>query len=101
MGRPAGTPNKLSKEMRERASFWGDHALKRIVGLIDSPDDRVALDAAKTLMDRAYGKPHQVNVLQGDEDGGPVQVTEIRRTIVDPRHQDGQDIPPAPEAGKV
>ncbi|MGC9239812.1 MAG: hypothetical protein ACP5D5_09135 [Acidithiobacillus sp.] len=31
-------------------------------------------------------------------DGGPVptQVTAIRRTIIDPRHSDPEDIPPAP-----
>ena len=35
-------------------------------------------------------------------DGGPLSViSEIRRTIIDPRHTDAESIPPAPEAGEV
>ena len=35
-------------------------------------------------------------------DGGPISViSEIRRTIVDPRHTDAESIPPATETGEV
>jgi len=34
-------------------------AYERIVALLDSDDDRVALAAARELLDRAYGKPKQ------------------------------------------
>ena len=68
MGRPAGKPNKLTREIKERAAYWGDKALERIVGLIDSENEQVALGASKELLDRAYGRPAQATVLQGDKD---------------------------------
>jgi hypothetical protein len=71
-GRPPGVPNKLTREMKERAAFWGDKALERIVTLIDSEDEAVALRASSELLDRGYGKPAQVQIVQGDEDGGAV-----------------------------
>lgn len=85
-GRPAGAPNRITREMRERAAFWGDKALEKIVKLIDSDDERVALGAATELMNRAYGKPAQTQIIQGDEEGGPVRLQELRDTIVDPKN---------------
>lgn len=76
-GRPAGAINKTTREMKERASFHGDKALKKIVELIDSDDEAIALKAANDLMDRAYGRPAQTQVHVGDEDGGPVKITRI------------------------
>jgi len=42
--------SSLAREKSERAIY-------KIDSLIDSLDPRVALDAAKTMLDRAYGKP--------------------------------------------
>lgn len=74
MARPAGAPNKLTREMKERAAFYGDKALEKIVSLIDSQDERVSLEAAKSLLDRAYGKPAQQQIVAGDEEGGPIEL---------------------------
>lgn len=73
MGRPAGKPNKLTRDIKERAAFHGDAALKRIVTLMSSDDERVALDASKTLLERAYGKPTQYNEHAGPN-GGAIPV---------------------------
>lgn len=69
MGRPAGKPNKLTRDIKERAAFHGDKALQKIVSLITSDDERVALDASKTLLERAYGKPTQYNEHAGPNGG--------------------------------
>ena len=81
-GRPAGKPNLLTRQMKERAAFWGDKALERIVKLMDSEDEAVSLRACSELLDRGFGKPAQISILQGDEDGGPVRTEKVERVIV-------------------
>lgn len=50
--------------------------------------------AIQQVADRLDGKPAQAIV--GDDEADPIRmVTEIRRTIVDPRPRNGKDIPPA------
>jgi len=83
-GRPVGSKSKTTLEMRDHARFWGDKALQKLVESIDHEDPRVALDAAKSLLDRGFGKPTQTTVIQGDEDGGAVRLTAIERTVIDP-----------------
>lgn len=73
--------------MRDHARFWGDKALQKIVESIDNDDPRIALDAAKALLDRGFGKPTQTTVLQGDEDGGAVRLTAVERVVVSPQGQ--------------
>jgi hypothetical protein len=47
------------------------------------------MTAIKELGDRLDGKPSQA-LVGGDEDDNPIRtITEIRTTIVDPRHTDG------------
>lgn len=101
MGRPAGQPNKITREMRERAAFWGDKALQKIVTLIDSEDERVALGAATELMNRAYGKPPQTQILTGDDEGGAIRLEEIRRTVVDSGNPNGASVRAVVEASAL
>lgn len=44
-------------------------------------------DARKEIFDRLDGKP--ATIIEGDEDNPLSVITEIRNTIVDPRHSDG------------
>lgn len=81
-GRPTGARNLTTREMKERAAHYGDTALLAIAKLMESEDERVVLDAAKTLLERGYGKAVQTTVLQGDEDGGPVMFDRVERVIV-------------------
>ncbi len=57
-GNPAGRAKKV-KEIDALAKKNSEKALRKLVALIDSNDDRVALSAAQAILDRAVGKPKQ------------------------------------------
>lgn len=58
-GRPKGSRNRSTVEIKKLASQYGPAALEKIVQLMDSEDEKVSLAAAKELLDRAYGRPKQ------------------------------------------
>jgi hypothetical protein len=67
-GRPAGSGNKTPPELREIARAHSDKAFGRVLQLIDSKDERVALMASNTVLDRAWGKAEargEVAVVRG------------------------------------
>src|ERR1700733_4579190 len=55
-GRPVGSGNKTPPELREIARAHSPRAFVRVLELIESKDERVALAAAKEVLDRAWGK---------------------------------------------
>ncbi|MEW5705127.1 MAG: hypothetical protein AB1781_11175 [Pseudomonadota bacterium] len=55
-GNPSGR-KKIPTDVRDLAVKNTPRAFARIVELIESKDERVALMAAKEIIDRAYGKP--------------------------------------------
>ena len=57
-GNPGGRPPVL-KEIRELARANGEDAFKRVLELMQSDDERVALCASQEVLNRAYGKPTQ------------------------------------------
>jgi len=57
-GNPGGRP-RAEREVRELARKHGAKALKRLVELMASTNERVAVAAASAVLDRAYGKPAQ------------------------------------------
>lgn len=65
-GNPGGRP-KLEGEIRDLAQKHGPAALNRLVELMSSVNERVAVIAAQAVLDRAYGKPAQALQLQGGE----------------------------------
>lgn len=66
-GRVAGTPNKLTADLKVAASEHGPGALQKLVKLMNSAiSEQVQLGAANSLLDRAYGKPAQDMTLRGD-----------------------------------
>lgn len=62
-GNPAGT-SKAVAELRALARANATAAFTRLVELMGSTDERVALMAAKEILDRGYGRPAPA------EDGG-------------------------------
>ena len=101
-GNPRGRP-KVAAEARELARQHGPRALERLVELIESDDERVALMAAKEILDRAYGKPvpradeddgespatvKVVRFCWQDQDGAPTLAPEIQGLAAPPRTRD-------------
>jgi hypothetical protein len=59
-GNPNGRP-KLPFDIKTLAKARSRKAFEKICALIDSPDERVALAAAKEVMDRAWGRAAAVD----------------------------------------
>jgi hypothetical protein len=55
-GRPKGSTNRRTKDARALLDMYGPKAFDTIKKLLDSKDERVALDAARDLLDRWIGK---------------------------------------------
>ena len=73
-GRPKGARSKLADDIRELAGKDALKAWKRIVGLMQSEDERVALAAAQEVLNRRYGKPAQALTGEGGEGAVKVMV---------------------------
>ena len=76
-GRKAGTPNRVTWEMRDAARQYGPQALATLVGLMrSSRSEKVRVACADLLLDRGYGRVPQavagplVNVNFGMPAGG-------------------------------
>lgn len=57
-GNPTGRP-KVAAEVRELAREHGPAAIVRLVELMSSKDEMVAIAACRAILDRGYGKPEQ------------------------------------------
>jgi hypothetical protein len=55
-GNPGGRP-RVSGEVRELARSKAPRAFERLVELMESKDQRVAMAASNAVLDRAHGKP--------------------------------------------
>lgn len=75
-GNPAGRKAKTDaeREVEKLARAHGPAAIKRLRYWMDSDEARASVSAATTLLDRAYGKPKQLNEHSG-VGGGPLQVS--------------------------
>ncbi len=69
--------------IREAARAHAEAAIAVFVANMSDENASVRQRAAEAILDRGYGKPAQA--LTG-EDGGPVQLEQIVRRIVDPRN---------------
>lgn len=70
-GRKPGTPNRITKDVREAAQKHGSKALKKLVDLMSDKDPRVSLAATREILDRAYGRPVSPQEISG-KDGAPL-----------------------------
>jgi len=68
-GRKRGSRNKIPAEVRDLARQHTPEALARLVDLMRGADDRIALAAAREILDRGLGKPAiaaTINIDAGD-----------------------------------
>lgn len=82
-GRPKGSVNKLTADIRALAQEHGPEAIHRLVEIMQtSENDQASIAAAKELLDRAYGKSKQQ---VETEVTGSLSIQKIVREIVDPK----------------
>ena len=78
-GRPKGSANKATLEIKAIAREYGPAAIKeaaRLAGLTKNGEGKAESETARIaamniVLDRAYGKAPQV--VDGDGDGGPIK----------------------------
>lgn len=56
-GRPLGTPNRVTREIRELLGPLDEPAVDRLKVLIDSEDQAIALKATELVLGYLHGKP--------------------------------------------
>lgn len=72
-GRPKGSVNKATADIRALAQLHGPAAVEALVGIMQSSESEPArVAAAKEILDRAYGKSKQP--IEGTDDGPPINV---------------------------
>ena len=87
-GNPGGRRH-VDKDVRALALKSGPRAFERIVELIECDDERVALMAAKEVLDRAYGK---APAAKEDDEGSKGLTINIIRFAGDNGHQSPQQL---------
>lgn len=70
---------RATASVREQAQRHATAALAKLVTLIDSENERVALSASQTVLDRACGKVAQAMNLKGPEGGLTVKIVKFRQ----------------------
>lgn len=71
---PEPTRTALKRAMRQSAQKHADAALEVLAQALKSPDERVRVNAANDILDRAYGKPTP----ELDADSGGLLVTLLK-----------------------
>jgi hypothetical protein len=89
-GRPPGSPNKLTRPLKELAAQYTEGSIHTLVRLRDhAKNEQVRLLAANSLLDRAHGRPRQEVDLRRSEGlrvfvyGKPSPVRDVRPALID------------------
>lgn len=73
-GRTAGTPNKITADIKALAQEHGVTAITMLATVMTTAEsDQAKIAAAKELLDRGYGKATQAVEL-GGPNGGPIDM---------------------------
>jgi len=76
-GRQKGTPNKVTREIRETARMHGPVAIAELVRLIsEAQSEQVRIAACREILDRGYGKSRMAVEHTGPE-SGPIPVKKL------------------------
>ena len=75
-GRPPGSPNKITAEIRAVAQRHAPDAFAELARLArEAQSEQTRVAAIKEILDRAYGRPTQP--IEGDGQGGAVIVNVV------------------------
>jgi hypothetical protein len=80
-GNPGGRPKPLDG-LRTRLAQLSPRALERLADLLDSADERVRFEAAKTILDRHLGRlaiPADLTLHRAEADGHLAALLEVAR----------------------
>lgn len=81
-GRPKGSPNKITADIKAAAQQYTDDALQTLAQIMKAGESEAArVAAANSILDRGYGKPKQSLDVDADV---KASVTKIERVIVRP-----------------
>ena len=81
-GNPLGRP-KIPEDVREATRAACPKAVAVLIELLDDKKSLIRLEAAKTLLDRGYGKPMQMQDIQIDMAGSLDIDAQIRRILIE------------------
>lgn len=81
-GNPGGRP-KIPDDVKEAIRAACPKAVAVLVSLLDDKKSLIRLEAAKTLLDRGYGKPAQAQDITLDVSGSLDLGTQIRRVLLE------------------
>jgi hypothetical protein len=74
-GNPSGRP-KIPDDIKKILKLQAPNALQKLLTLMESNDERIALTAANCVLDRAWGKPAQSTEISGP-DGEAIEVRDV------------------------
>ena len=89
-GNPLGRP-KIPEDVREATRAACPKAVAVLIELLDDKKSLIRLEAAKTLLDRGYGKPMQMQDIQLDIAGSLDIDAQVRRILLEDE-QNGKKI---------
>ena len=83
-GNPAGRP-KMPEDVKSKIRCACPEAVDYLIELMSNPKEKTAyrLDAAKTLLDRGYGKPVQMQDVQLEMSGAVDLDAQIRAILIE------------------
>jgi predicted ArsR family transcriptional regulator len=77
-GRPKGSVNKATADVKAAAQEYSDRALKVLAQIMEEGDSAAArVAAANSILDRAHGKPRQSVELDADVNANVQAVTRV------------------------
>lgn len=78
-----GTQKRHAPGVREMAQRHALRAVGKLVELVDSDNERVALSAAQTVLDRAHGRVTQATGSRGIDGGVVVKIVRFNQERAD------------------
>lgn len=87
-GNPKGRP-KANPEVREILKAASPDAARKLVALLESRTEKIALAAATEILDRTMGRPETIGKVQVEHSGSLSLQAEVRAALLERLAADG------------